>query len=626
MTLKDTEEKLYDPESDLDKREYQKGVFDIENAQEANGEFSEDKIQWNKPSSWLGKEKRNAIYAGAVVLGLIIFGAGVFFVINKLKETAFSEKNVIISIEGPTAIGSAKDVKYVIKYKNKNRVSLKDVELVLNHTENFYPDESPKLKRNNDRSSRLEIEDVGMFGSGEIEITGKFYAAENYTVYLQPTLKYKPSNFNSFFEATSQLGVRVINSPIALTINSPKEALDESAIEYEINYKNTGASSLDGLNLRLEYSEGFIFQGATPMPVSGNNIWYLGNLNVGADNTIKIKGSVDGNQYDVKLIKATIYKNQSNSSEVIYGRAEGVTKIVMPPLTIVHKIDGNNAANVNLGDILRYKINYSNRGEIGFKDVIVKLKIDSPIIDYEKMDLPTGAYSSTTKDITWKASDIEGLKKLDPGDAGMIDVFIPLKDKIDIASIDDKNFLIESVVTIDSSDIAFRSLGNSKNISNTVIAKLNSRVILESKVFYKDSNIENFGPIPQKIGEETTYTVNWKVSNISNGISDVKVSAFLPTWIVWKNVIFPEGENISFNERTHEVIWNIGKLENGRGILNAPKEVKFKIGLTPEINQIGNPIDLVYETKLTGKDDFTLEGIEKKVGNINNNLEEFTNN
>jgi len=626
MTLKDTEEKLYDPQSDLDKREYQKGVFDIENAQEAQGVFSDDKIQWNKPSSWLGKEKRNAIYAGAFVLGLIIFGVGIFFVINKLKETAFSEKNVIISIEGPTAIGSAKDVKYIIKYKNKNRVSLKNVELILNHTENFYPDESAKLKKNNDRSSRLEIEDVGMFGSGEIEVTGKFYAAENYTVYLQPTLKYKPSNFNSFFEATSQLGVRIINSPIALTINVPKEALDESAIDYEINYKNTGASSLDGLSLRLEYSDGFIFQGATPMPVSGNNVWYLGNLSVGANNTIKIKGGVDGNQYDVKLIKATIYKNQSNSAEVIYGRAEGVTKIVMPPLNIVHKIDGNNAANVNLGDVLRYKINYSNRGETGFKDIIVKLKIDSPIIDYEKIDLKTGAYSSITKDITWKAADIEGLKKLDPGDAGMIEVFIPLKDKIDINNIEDKNFLIESVVTIDSSDVAFRSLGNSKNISNTVIAKLNSRVILESKVFYKDSNIENSGPIPQKTGEETTYTVNWKVSNVSNDISDVKVSAFLPTWIVWKNVIFPEGENISFNERTHEVNWNIGKLENGRGILNAPKEVKFKIGLTPELNQINDSIDLVYETKLTGKDDFTLEGIEKKVGTRNNNLEEFTNN
>lgn len=626
MTLKDTEEKLYDPNSGVEKREHDKSVFDLEVAHNAGDNFSEHKSWWEKIGlGWLDNEKRMAIYVSSVILGFIIFIFAIFFVVNKLKETAFSEKNVIISIEGPEYTESSKDVEYVIRYKNKNRVSLKNVELILNHSENFYPIETDTIKKITDRSSRIQIKDMGPFGSGKVEFSGKFYAAENHLIYLQPILKYEPSNFSSPFEATSQLGVKITSSPVNLIVNAPKEALDESSIEYEVVYENNGTQNLSDLNLRLEYSDGFIFQSATPQPVGGENVWHIGNLNIGSRGSIKVMGSVDGQQYDVKLLKAMIFKNENNNTEIVYGKAEGITKMVSSPLMISHKLNGKNETNVNLGESLQYVINYSNRGEIGLKDVIIKFKIDSPVINYEKIKLKTGAYNSKTKDITWKASDIPELQKLNPGDVGEILFSIPLKDKIDITNPNDKNYILESVVSIDSSDVAFQSLGNSKNISNTVLAKLNSKVILESKIYYKDGDIENFGPIPQKLGEETSYVVNWKVSNVSNNISDTKVSAFLPTWINWKGSVFPEGEKTTFNERTHEIIWEIGSLENGRGILNSPKEVKFQISLIPEINQVGKLLDLVYETKISGTDDFTGNNFNSMVPDGNISLEEFAN-
>ncbi len=325
------------------------------------------------------------------------------------------------------------------------------------------------------------------------------------------------------------------------------------------------------------------------------------------------------------MIKAVIYKNEVNNAEIVYGKAEGVTKIVVPPLAVSHKLNGKNSANVNLGDSLNYVINYSNRGDIGLKDVVVKLKIDSPVINYEKLDLREGAYNSKSKDITWKASDIPQLQKLEPGNVGQIELTIPLKQRLEISSFEQKNFIIESVATIDSSDVAFQSLGNSKNISNTIVAKLNSKIILESRVYFKDGDIENFGPIPQKVGEETTYTVEWKVANVSNNISDVKVSAFLPTWINWKGLVVPEDKKVSFNERTHEIIWEIGQMQNGKGILNEPEMVKFQIGLVPEVNQVGEVVKLIYETKVTGRDDFTQDSFNWKTGDNNINLEEFAN-
>lgn len=626
MSLKDVEDKLYDPNSDLESREHSKSIFDADGETKVEGKFEEKKTNWeNFSSRWLDDQKRLAIYVSAVVLGVIVFGILLIFAIGKFKESAFSEKNVTVSVEGPISIDSAKEAKYIIRYKNKNRVSLKNADLILNHSENFYPDETNELKKVTDRSSRLKIDEIGPFGGGKIEISGKFYASENYLVYLQPVLKYQPSNFSSYFEATSQTGVKITSSPMNLTINAPREALDESSVEYEFFYENKGSQNLDNLNLKLEYSEGFTFQSGIPAPVSGENIWHIGDLKVGESGKIKVKGQVDGEQYDTKLIKAVIYKNEVNNAEIVYGKAEGVTKIVVPPLAVSHKLNGKNSANVNLGDSLNYVINYSNRGDIGLKDVVVKLKIDSPVINYEKLDLREGAYNSKSKDITWKASDISQLQKLEPGNVGQIELTIPLKQRLEISSFEQKNFIIESVATIDSSDVAFQSLGNSKNISNTIVAKLNSKIILESRVYFKDGDIENFGPIPQKVGEETTYTVEWKVANVSNNISDVKVSAFLPTWINWKGLVVPEDKKVSFNERTHEIIWEIGQMQNGKGILNEPEMVKFQIGLVPEVNQVGEVVKLIYETKVTGRDDFTQDSFNWKTGDNNINLEEFAN-
>lgn len=625
MALKDTEEKLYDPTSDIDKREHSKSVFDLENSQFKSGNFLESKSWWERfQINWLTEDRRKAVYATSIVLGVIVAGVLVFFVLNKLKQTAFSEKNVIITVEGMTSTDSAREVEYVIKCKNKNRVALKKTEFILNHSENFYPNESESLKKINARSSRLEIGDIKSFGSKEIKISGKFYASENYTVYLQPVLKYEPSNFSSFFESSAQLGVKITNSPVDLVINAPREGIDESTIEYEINYENRGGQNLSSLNLRLEYPDGFIFQSAVPNPVSGDNTWHIGDLSTGAKGSVKIKGRLDGEQYDVKLIRATIFKNENNNSEIIYAKSEGVTKMVVPPLAVSHKINGKNSGNVNLGDNLNFVITYSNRGDIGLKDIIIKLKIDSQLIDYENLDLESGAYNSTNKDITWKAADIANLQKLEPGNGGEIKLKIPLKEKVDISSGNDKNFSIESIVTIDSSDVAFHSLGNSKNISNTIVSKLNSRVILDSGIYFQDDDIENHGPIPQKVGEETTYAVSWKITNVSNDISDVVVSAFLPTGVSWKDFIVPKDENITFNQRTNEIIWKIDKLESGTGILSGQRSVKFKIGLTPEINQVRESVSLLYKTKLTGKDDFTGNVVDVVIENSALNLGEFT--
>ena len=184
---------------------------------------------------------------------------------------------------------------------------------------------------------------------------------------------------------------------------------------------------------------------------------------------------------------------------------------------------------------------------------------------------------------------------------------------MDIHNTDDRNFSIESEATIDSSDVAFDTLIHSKNISNKVVVKLNSLTKIDVAIYHNNkSSFKNEGPFPPEVGKETQYTVVWTAKNYFNDISNATIKAFLPTGVRWTGKIFPENENISFNTRTNEIVWNIGKVPAGTGILSPPKRCEFQIAVTPQPNQQNRNIPLLGETIFSSKDDFTLSNITVK--------------
>ncbi len=620
MSLKDTEEKLYNPKSGIEKRKHSESIFDEENIEKNKIEtekFEEKKRWWERFSfAWFSEENRKPFVLGLAILLVIVVLSVLAVTVYKLKQTAFSEEKVSVQISGRSTTKSAEKVKYTVTYKNQNRVSLENAEIILNYPDTFYPEESSVLRKTSERSSRIDIGTIKPFSSKEIVIEGRFYAAENYVAYIKPILRYKPENFNSRFQTESQIGVTIVSSPISLKVSAPKEALDESTVEYKITYKNEGETVLRDLNLRAEYPEGFVYQGAEPSPVEesdAQSVWHLGEISPQQEGVLTIKGKIEGNRYDTKNIKVAIFKNDYNHREILYGKADAVTKIVVPPLAISHKINGKSFTSVNLGDVLDYQINYSNVGDVSLRDVIIKLELDSPIIDYQNLRLQTGAFNGADKTITWKASDIPQLKNLEPGDGGVIEFEVPLRKQLNINDVGDRNFTIESKAMIDSSDIAFDTFIDSKNISNKVIVKLNSLLTLNALVRHNDfSAFENTGPLPPVIGKETQYALTWRVGNYFNNVSDVTVRAFLPTGIRWTGKVYPENEDVSFNERTNEVVWKIGKMPAGTGTIYKNRECSFQVAVTPEVNQFHKSVPLIGESVLSAKDDFTLSNIEVK--------------
>jgi hypothetical protein len=621
MSLKDINEDLYKTKSDIQKRYHEENRFDPFLA-EGNPEELSKEEEWKALRKGLSPRLRKIIRIVSIVAGAAIITYLGYLGYKWIKDSSFSDTKVIIEMSGPTEIDSSKTASYIIKYNNNNRIAIKDAEIILNHSDNFQPEENAKLEPAGYGSSRIKLGEIKGHGQGELELKGKFYAPQDYIIYMKTLLNYTPGNFNSPFQAQNQIAVKVKASPLELRVDAPREAASGENVEYNIDYKNLSIRSFGDLRVKVEYPDGFEFKEADPVPTEGKEIWYVGNLDLNQSGHITIKGIMTGIKDEAKIIKVSLGNLGSDGIFTNYSQKEEITKIKSLPLSIVQRTEGTTDNVTNPGGRVYYILNYKNEGDVGLRDVIITLEIKTNVLDFSKLELDNGSYDSSKSTFTWKAGDIPGLKNLEPGQRGEIRVSIPVVNVVPVKNTEDKNFTINSIAKIDSPDIP-TPLGSNKTIASSQLSvKLNSKVILEAKGYYNDANIKNSGPIPPQVGEETTYTLHWLITNVSNDISNTQVTAFLPTGVKWKGKTYPNSENINYNERTNEITWQVGRLDNGVGILNSPREVSFQIGITPESNQVKKILTILNVSTLTAKDLFTTKDINVEIKEKNTQLKE----
>ena len=193
---------------------------------------------------------------------------------------------------------------------------------------------------------------------------------------------------------------------------------------------------------------------------------------------------------------------------------------------------------------------------------------------------------------------------------------------IPINGANDKNFVISAVAKIDSPDIPTPISMNKIIAGNKIDIRLNSKLVVDVKGYHNDSNITNDGPIPPKVGQETTYAIHWLASNVSNDINNARIEAVLPTGATMTGKIYPEDAKITYNERNNSIVWEIGNMAAGTGILSAPKEASFQVKIKPSVDQVNRFADLIGPSTFYAKDAFTGDDLSSTAGIKNTELQE----
>lgn len=610
MSLQELNKDIYKEKGELvNGRVHEQSQYDPAIAANQDVSPFDKEETWNRPQTGLSPKAKRALWISiSISLFIVLVSTGIWGYKWWLKN-AFHQDRVSISFEGPKEADSTQPTKYIIHYKNENRVTLKEAEIILKYAENFQPVDNVNLKQLGPTSSRFFIGDIKPMGEGTVELKGIFYAPKDFPVYLHADLGFIPSNGSQKLSMENQIGVQITAAPVLLGIGAPQNAADSDSVSYVIDYRNLDIRQLSNVQIKVEFPAGFTSKISQPVANEKDSIWYLGNLEANQGGKINIKGVLKGNEGESKDIVVSMGHVGSDNSFVVYSKQEFSTHMVSPVLAIRQSLENKVDDVINAGEVLRYIVEFENTGSIGLRDAIVTAKVDGKILDFSKLSVEGGSYESATNTITWKASDSPVLSIINPKAKGQVRFSVPVKDMIPVAGKLDKNFIVTSEAKIDSPDIPTPIDSNKVIGSNQIELRLVSKILFDTKGYFTDQIIKNTGPIPMVSGQETTFTIHWTISSVSNDITGARIQSSLPTGVRWTGEVFPANEKLLYNPRSNQIIWDAGDVNSGTGVLGKPREVIFQVAVKPEINQVGEPIVLLNKSSFSAKDAFVLKDI-----------------
>ena len=547
------------------------------------------------------KPKINRFWLGVIVT-IVVIGLG--YLIFILLRSGGVEFGVV----GPNEVKAGEPREFKLIYQNNSRISLEDGELLLNLGDGVVSLESP-----NERILRANIGEIKSGEKGEQIFKLMFFGENRASRNLEAVFHYRPKTITSLLEQKTNYLVVISGSTFKVDMTLPQQVLPEQDFPMNISWENQSENNYQDVKIKIDWPENYNFASALPQPSEQNNIWYLGQVPAGGQNKIDINGSLSGQEGISRkfVVNVLIYLNDR---AFVLNQVESYLAVIPNPLVMSASVNGDTVYNANISDDLNFRITYRNDHQVGLRNVVIKAKLDGSMFDFSTLKAYKGYFSSKDKTITWNSTNMPELIVLNPGESGEINFSIKTLKNYVVKSAADKNLMMTMKATIDTTTIP-EAIGINSPIKAAaqVIVKINTKADLLVSSFYRDApaNIINAGKLPLRVGQPVQFTIHWKIKNYTNAINNVVVKTILPTGVTFTGRLAGNmGENqVTYNDRTGEVIWTLDNIPANSGILTKAYEAIFQIEATPAANSVNQAINLTSETTLTAQDMFTQQNI-----------------
>lgn len=559
------------------------------------------------------REKRLGRYALFVTtaLGVIaLAGAALFFIFLR-ERASVTKEHIFLLIEGPSQITVGEEVVFDVRFRNDNTIPLESVDIIFEYPEGTRPvvGASP---RSGPFRERVSIGRLLPNEERRESFRGYLFGNEGDTLTAQATLEYRPQNSSARFGKDVSFEVAVARLPMGVAITMPRDATGGQEVEITVDYVSTTESPLDTVFLDVLYPPGFTFISAEPAPSKDTNLWRLGNVPPGGEGHIRIRGTISGNAEESKFFTARVgLLDEATNAWSLYGQT--VSSLVMRDalLAVSVNIDKSLTGGVAPGRQVVFQINWRNNLPVGARNVVLEANLSGVAIDYAHVRSQAGSYDSANKRMIWTASQVPEFRFMEPGAAGTVEVGVPVFAQLPVHTLADKNFVVRLDAVLYTNTVPEGFAGVETMGKTTASVNVITQLGFVSRGLYRSGAFQNTGPLPPRVGQETTYTVSWSLTSSANDMEGVSVRASLPANVQWKNMTSPAAEQVSYNPDTREVVWNAGFVVAGTGYVKPAREVSFQVSLTPGVNDVGRAPVLVSSAAVAGTDTFTGFRIEQ---------------
>jgi len=546
------------------------------------------------------KDFLKTFWGGALVTIFILFAS--YFVWSFVKSGG-----ITFTFLGPdeAKAGEIKEFHFVLN--NNSRVSLQEVEAEINLPEGVISVDNPDQKTISYSLGEMvphDSEDKII----KLLITGEPKTVKN----IEAILRYRPKTLSSVFEKKEIKTVLISGSSFRLELVTLNQIFSEQIFPLEINWENLSSYTFDNVEIRAEWPSGFVFQESNPEIFSESseyNRWVLGELSSASHGKIIVKGFTTGQPGETKRIILHLGIVKDNVFLPL-ATTEGYTTLIRNPLLISSLVNGEIIHNADLGETLNFVIDYQNNYSATLRNLVVEVVFSGDVFDFSTLKAPNGAFSSRLKSLTWEGTKVPQLYALNPGEQGNLQFSLKLKKDWPMKSQAQKNIVLETHITIESSNIPEQlevsELPRAAAL-NTIKLNSDSKVVIGSYFRDASSRIANTGSLPLKAGESTDFTIHWGIVNNFNALKDITIRTTLPLWVEFTGQIAGDyGQNPPYYDSAiREVSWTIPSVPAGSGVLTKASESIFQIKVTPSSSQVNQEIDLLGNTIFTATDAFT---------------------
>ncbi len=545
--------------------------------------------------------KKFFIFSLVFFLLTIGYASYIFF----FSTNTVSNNNIDISILGNAFTPGGEELSLVIGITNKNNSPLELVDLVVEYPKGGAEDLSAETEH-----FRMSLGSIpaGSVHNENVKII--IFGEQGSVRPIKVSIEYRVPGSNAIFVKEKPYQVTISSTPVNFVVDAPATISPNQNITLNVKSVLNSNKLLSNVLLKVDYPAGFQFVSATPEPSLGNNVWNMGDIAPGVDRSISITGKMldvfDGEEKSFRIYSGSPSTTDKSTIGVVYNTFTHTVMVKKPFIEANLVINGLSKIQYSADskNIIRGRINWSNNLETKVDDLEIRAKISGNAFNKKTVTAEQGTYDSLQNTVVWDKFSQSQFAEINPGDFGSVEFTIspiPLLSATE-GILNDPSINIE--VSISGKQLVEGYEPKELTNSESKVIRIISDLGLSTKAFYYSGPFINTGSIPPKVEKETTYTVTWTLSNTSNSISKGEVRAILPTWVRFMGVISPLTENVTYNTSSREMIWNVGRISKGTGIVGSDKTVSFQIGYTPLFSQVNTVPIIINDAILTGHDDF----------------------
>ncbi|MBI2068780.1 MAG: hypothetical protein HYT67_01605 [Candidatus Yanofskybacteria bacterium] len=539
----------------------------------------------------------------------------VSFVSFWFGRPSFSEAGVVLKLDGPSQVSVGDEVTYKLTIGNDSRVDLNEIRIKFS-----YPDDSVVIKDGSvvsDLSQKFEIDKLSPGQKNEMEFKAFLVGDRGNIKTTKAELNFKAGDLRTQFEKETSISTTITSLPVSLTLVAPPNAAPGQAVNYILDYRNESGSDIADLLFEFDYPDGFAFQKGIPSPSRGNSSWTVPVLKKNAGGRINIQGALTGREGEAKKI-SVVLKRKIADRYVNYEKAEVATDVANPLLGVDMLVNDSTAYSAFPGDDLNYTVKYSNASNFNLIGLNLVVKLDGQMYDLSSLDTKGGYYDSSNGTILWNASTVPDFANLPTNKKGEVLFRIKLKNEVFSGISGSNNLFVQTTATLSTPNVPSGVGGDEISAQNSLTTKITTQPTFRQLIYHNDPAFSSSGPLPPEVGKDTSFTIHWQLTNPGNDMNSVRLTGVLPPGVTWENAtgVTVGQPEVTFNPDTSEVVWNLGVLPRGIGVVGDKYEASFRVRIKPSSNQKGTVITLIKNSKLTATDSFTKQNIILPLGDM----------